>query len=804
MVADVLYALRQLRRSLGFTLATVLTLALGLGATTAIFSVADAVLLRPLPYPTSDRLVMVRDELSKMGVHYTDVSYETFNAYQKSRSFDATTAFIEEDRNLIGSGAAERVAVLSSTPSLLGMLGAHTALGRAFGNQDWNPEHNDVAILSYSLFASRFGANPATVGRTVRLDGRLYTVVGVMAPSFEFGLDGKGADVWVPLPTMKDPRVWQFHMLARMRPGIDIAAAQASITDVAKHVEEIVRPYRGPNGEDGGYRARVFSLRNRLLGDFQTGSLLLLAASALLLLIACVNVANLLLARAAAREKETAIRRALGASGLRLVRQWMTEAAVLATIGGAAGLVISHWGILLLKLLSPAELPANSSIGIDSRMLLFTCGTSGMVCLVLSLAPALATPGGNVTLRGPRRRRHMANWLVTAEVAIAVVLLIGCGLLAKSLARLRQIDPGVRIEHLLTMQIQLSGPRYEKARQRVRFFSELQDRLAKMPGVISASEVSILPVFTVGVDTRYGNPFSTDAHRWNPNAQTRQMAHTITVGRGYFRTMGIALRRGRDFSRSDVLDAPPVAIVNETLARGFFPNGDAVGRRILFGAPTPGGTDRWMTIIGVISDVRTGALDLPPAPQFYTSEMQENNDRMFIVLRTQGNPIAMGRTALRIVHQLDPEQPVSDVRTMEQHVDGTLGQPRFRAMLISCFASMALFLAAVGIYGVVAHAVSQRTKEIGIRSALGADATRIVVTVLADGLRPIAVGVAIGIGGSAMLTRFLSSILYQVKPDDPITFAWSIVLIGTIGVAACLVPAATASRLDPVIALRED
>jgi len=517
-----------------------------------------------------------------------------------------------------------------------------------------------------------------------------------------------------------------------------------------------------------------------------------------------VNVANLLLARAAAREKETAIRRALGASGMRLVRQWMTEAAVLAAIGGVLGLVITHWGVLLPKLVSPTELPANTSIGIDSRMLLFTCLTSGMVCLALSVAPAIATPRENASLRGPRRRRHMADWLVTAEVAIAVVLLIGWGLLAKSLARLRQIDPGVRIEHLLTMQIQLSGPGYEKARQRIHFFSELQDRLVKLPGVISASEVDRLPVFTVGVDTRYGNPFSTDAHRWNPNAQTRQMAHTVTVGLDYFRTMGITLRKGRDFSRSDVLDAPPVAIVNETLARGFFPNDDAIGRRILFGAPAPGGMDRWMTIVGVISDVRTGALDLPAAPQFYTPEMQEAHDRMFIVLRTEGDPIAMGRTALGIARQLDPEQPVSDVRTMEQHVDGTLGQPRFRAMLISCFALMALFLAAVGIYGVVAHAVTQRTKEIGIRGALGADAMRIVAMVLTDGLRPIAVGGAIGIGGSVMLTRFLASVLYQVKPDDPITFAGSIVLIGTIGIAACLVPAVTASRLDPVIALREE
>jgi predicted permease len=804
MLADVRYALRQLRRSPRFASAAILTMALGIGATTAIFSVADAVLFRPLPYPKSDRLVMVQDELAKMGVHFTDVSFETFEAYRQIRSFDAAAAFTEEERDLIGSGGAERVSVLSSTPGLLEMLGARTVKGRGFGSEDWNPEHNDVAILSYSLFASRFGADPGTLRRAVRIAGRLYTIVGVFEPKFEFGLGGKGADVWVPLPTMKDPSVWQFHMLARMRPGVGIANAQASLNETAKHVEETVRPYRGPNGEDGGYRARVFSLRNRLLGDFKTGSLLLLAASALLLLIACVNVANLLLARAAGREKETAIRRALGASGMRLLRQWTIEAAVLATIAGATGLAISHWGVLLLKALTPDELPGNTTIGIDGRVLLFAFVISGLVCLVLGLAPVLALAQGNRTLRGPRQRRRVAKTLIAAEVGIALALSAGCGLLTKSLARLQQIDPGVRVDHVLTMRIQLSGPRYQQARQRARFFAELQERLAKLPGVISASEVSRLPVFTVGVDTRYGNPFSTDAHRWNPNARTRQMAHTMTVGLDYFRTMGIALREGRDFSRSDVMDAPPVAIVNETLARGFFPRGDAIGRRILFGAPVPGGTNRWMTIIGVISDVRNGALDLPAPPQFYAPEMQEAGDQMFVVLRTQGNPSAIGPTVARVVRQLDPEQPIDETSTMEQHIEGTMGQPRFRAMLLSFFALSAVLLAAVGIYGVVAYAAVQRTKEMGIRMALGADAARVALTILADGLQPIAVGVALGIGGTAMLARFLSSILYQVQPGDPFTFFWSAVLLSTVGAAACLAPAIRTSRLNPLIALRDE
>jgi predicted permease len=579
-----------------------------------------------------------------------------------------------------------------------------------------------------------------------------------------------------------------------MRPGVSIAAAQASITDTAKHVEETVRPYRGPNDEDGGYRASVLSLRSQLLGDFRSGSVLLLAASGLLLLIACVNVANLLLARAAGRAKENSIRRALGASIVRLVRQWMTEAAVLTSIGGTAGIAIGYWSIWLLKLMTPAELPGAASIGIDGRVLLFTFVISGIVCVALSLAPSVVS----------RRTRRMANSLVVAEVAIAIMLLIGCGLLAKSFGRLRQVDTGLRTENVLTMQIQLSGPRYQDVRKRIRFFSDLQDRLSHLPGAISASEVNMLPVSTVGVDTRNGNPFSTDAHTWNPSAPARQMAHTMSVGTDYFRTMGIAMIKGRDFTRADGLGATPVAIVNKTLEREFFPQG-AMGRRILFGAPEPGVANRWMTIIGVIGDVRTGALDLPAPPQFYMPEMQDPGGHSFeVVMRTREDASAMGRTAQAVVRQLDPEQAVSQVITMEQHVNETLGQPRFRAMLTSLFALMALFLAAVGIYGVVAHAVTQRTKEIGIRGALGADAIRIAVTVLTDGMKPIAMGVAVGIFGSALLTRLLASILYQVKPDDTVTFAWSIAVMAATGAGACLIPALAASRVDPAIALRAE
>jgi putative ABC transport system permease protein len=795
--------IRSLLKTPGFTAATILTLALGIGATTAIFSVADAVLLRPLPYPNSDRLIMVRDELSTLGVHYTDVSYDTAEPYRKNPAFEASAVFTQDDRNLVGARSAERISVISTTPELPGMLGAGTTIGRTFDPQDWDAARNAVVILSYSIFANKFAADRSIVGRAVRIDGRLYTVIGVMKPKFRFSLADKDADVWIPIPTLKDPQVWQFRMLARLRPGVDLASAQASISAIAKRVEASVHPYRGPNGEDGGYAAKVFSLRTAMLGDFKTGSLLLTGASGLLLLTACVNVTNLQLVRAVARRRETAIRRALGASGLRLLRQSIRESALLSAFGGALGLILSYWGVWLMKMVSPAELPGSTDISINSRVLLFAAATSFVVCLLPGLAPTTMNFRRNLSARGPRKE-YMTKWLVTAEIAVAIVLLVGCGLLAKSFERLRQIDTGIRVEHLLTMRLQLSGARYRQPGQRTRFFSDLQDRLSHLPGVVSASEVGRLPVFKVGVDTTAGNPFSTDLHAFNDNSGTKQMAHTVTAAPGYFHVMGISLLEGRDFSQSDLANAPPVAIVNETLARRFYPQGNAVGRKILFGLPKEGAANPWMTIVGVISDIRTGALDLAPAPQFYMPESQQANDGLFAVLRTQGEPGAVTREALTIIRQLDPELPVSDIGTMQQHVNSMLGQPRFRAMLTALFAFLAVALAAIGIYGVVAHSVAQRTKEMGIRSALGANASRILATVLTDGMKPVLLGVVVGIGASAIVTRTLSGLLYQVKPDDAMTFAWAYLTIIVIGLSACLLPAVAASRVDPAITLREE
>ncbi len=786
-----------MRRSPGFTVAAVFTLALGIGANTAIFSVADAVLLRPLPYPHAERLVMIWDQLWKIHVNELPVSEANYEAYRAdSRIFEASAIYREETRTLTGAGNAERVVVRSFSPGLAEMLGGRVGVGRGFVPEDWQPQRNSVAMLSHRIFARRFGGNADVVGQAIRVDDRLYTVVGVMAP------DPDDIDIWTPLPPVDDPYAWRFRMMARLREGVSVEAAQASVTAAAKHIEETIHPYRGPNGEDPGYHAAVVSLRQQLLGDYRTGALILLGAVGLVLLIACVNVANLLVARATAREREIAVRKALGATSPRLVRQWMTEAGVLALQGGVTGAAASYAGVSMLRALSPADLPSVARIGVDARALMFTFAISGLVCVVFGLAPAVAATRLNWGLRGSSPRRRMSSVLVTAEVALALMLLVGAGLLIESFTRLRAIDPGFRPDHLLTMRIQLSGARYQDVRRRISYCSELQERLHTLPGVTSVSMVGLLPVAPVGTDTNGGNPFSIEGRAWNPNAPVPQIAHTSAAGPDYFSTMGISLRAGRTFTATDTLDAPAVAVINQTLARGFFPRGDAIGHRILVGAPHPGA--RWMTIVGIIGDVRTGALDQVPMPQFYWPVAQDGPRGLAIVLRTANEPLEMAREAAGVIRLIDPDQPVYDVSTMERRVEESAGQPRFQTVLLGFFALAALFLAAIGIYGVVAHSTAQRTKEIGIRMALGADARRVLTTVLIGGLRPVALGIALGFAGAALLTRWLASVLYQVTPRDPWTFACAVIVLAVIATAACLGPARRAAMVDPMEALRED
>jgi putative ABC transport system permease protein len=791
MPTDLRYALRSLSRAPGFAIAAILTLALGIGANTAIFSVVDAVLLRPLPYPDPSRLVMVWDELTKLGVERLGLSAEIYHQYAAQSVFEKTASFRTFDRTFTTPENVERLSAIMATPSLFELLGAKPEIGRVFTHDDGEA----VAVISHSLFLREFAGYPGVAGKKIQVDDRTYTVIGVLPPGFGFGNGSTPIEIWTPI---WNSTMGGLSMLALMRPGVSLPAAQSAIDASVKHLNETVHPHWGPNGEDPGFRASVIPLHDELLGNFRVTTLTLLCAVAAVLLIACANVANLLLARAVAREKETAVRRALGATEARLIQQWLTEAALLTLIGGALGSIAAIWGVRTLTLLSPAALP---TLGVDARALLFTLAISLLACLFFGLAPGLAPGARRVAPTRPRRRA--ASLLITSEVALAIMLLVGAGLLLKSYARLRHVDPGFNPEHVLTMRIQYPPTRPLMRTRLAAFFTELCDRVATIPGVVSAGAVSNLPV-SGGVmgpgGGRGGNPFSIEGQRWHPDSPVPQMAHTQIIDPEYFRAMQIPLLQGRYFSPADNASAPAVTVVNETLARGFFPKG-AVGHQILLGAPQPNST--WLTIVGVVGDVKTVALSNETMPQFYTPVAQDGSTAMSLVIRTALDPATIARSVQQVVRGIDPTLPVYDVVTMDDRIAKSIGQPRFETTLLTFFAASALFLAAIGIFGVVAHSTAQRTHEIGIRMALGADRARVIQTVMRDGLRPVIFGIALGLGGAFLTATLIKSALFQVAATDPQSFLIASALLTLVATAACLVPATRATKVDPSIALRE-
>ncbi len=796
---DLVYALRGLLRNPGFALAAILTLALGIGAVTSIFSVADAVLLRPLPYPHQDRLVMVWDQLTNLGVDRLGLYGQIFHEYSaQTQIFDGAAAFETRDRNLMGDRDSERVTTIAATPSLLPMLGTSPSMGRGFAED----EHGDVALLSHALFIRRYAGDTSIIGRPIRLDGRAFTVIGVLPAGFEFGESAEHVDIWTPLAVDYGRGLGTLRMLARIRLGVSLEAARAATDAEAKHLDETLRPHYGPNGENPGFHVKLITLREEMLGDFRTATLILLLAVAAVMLIVCANIANLLLARAVAREKEIAVRRALGASAGHLLRQWMTESAVLVALGGTLGWLAAMWGVRLLIALSPATLPGAARLNVDARALILTVGLSILICAVFGLAPALAKSRMHWTIRGSGPKRAAAPVLIAAEVALSVILLVSAGLLLKSFLQLQQVNPGFNPEHVLTMRIDLTHERYPDTHRRAEFFDTLRGQIESLPGVIAAGAVSRLPIaIGTNVTAGGGNPFSIEGQQWHPNSPVPQMAHNQTADAGYFRALQIPLLDGRVFTESDRDAAQPVVIVNETLARGFFPRG-AIGHRILLGAPQPGA--KWMTIVGVVGDVKTAALNFDTMPQFYTPESQDGSSSMAMVVRTRSDPGPIARHATALAHAIDPEQPVYGISTMEDRVSRSIGQPRFETIIVGFFAGAALFLAAIGIFGVVAHSTAQRTREIGIRIALGADAGRVVRYVMLTGLRPVMVGALIGIASAVAAGRILATVLFHVKPTDPAAFLIAVCVLGVVAAGACLIPARKAARIDSAAALGSD
>ena len=808
LIKDIRYAVRSLLKRPGFTAIVVLTLALGIGTSTAIFSVVNAVLLRPLPYPNADQLVMIWGKSETLPVPKLPASPQEFVDYRdRNHSFSAIAAYSVVGRDLTGAGDAERIDAAKVTAQFFSVLAVQPVRGRSFLVEEDQPGHNQVAILSYSAWQRRFAGDGNVVGKNLTLDGISHTVVGVMPADFQF--PDPDIQIWTPMAlAAKDFESNKgSHLLpviARTKPGIDLAHAQAEITSInAQTQKEHPDEYEpGSNWSVG-----VVTVRDEIVGDRRLVWLILLGVVSFVWLIACLNVANLLLARAASRRHEITVRAALGAGRLQLIRQSLVETLLLSLAGGAVGLVIGGLGAYVIKLLNPANLPRIGEIQVDYRVVIFTFAVSLITGLVFGLIPAVQASKLNLIttlnesvgkLGEGRKRNRLHAALIIGEVGIAMILLVGAGLLVKSFYRLQQVDLGFEPANVVTMRLSLPHTRYAEPHRVNGFFNELVSRTDQLPGVESVALVNALPLKNFGmrlgmyVDNQPENPADVELVMSSP---------------AYLKALGLQLRKGRFFDDRDRDDTTYVAVVNEAFARTFLPNEDALGKRV-----RPGGRDvpfPWYTIVGVIEDVRQQGPDTAAKPQFFMPHRQPvlgpvMLQSMTLVLRTDANPEGSIAGVRAVVRELDPELPVYEVSTMQQLLSESVATRRFNMILVVVLAVLALVLAAVGIYGVMSYAVAARTREIGIRMALGARAASVLSLVIKDGMKFALVGLAIGIGGAFALTRLMRTLLFDVTPTDPATFAGVAILLFVVALLACLIPARRASGFDPVEALRHD
>jgi putative ABC transport system permease protein len=795
---DLRYAVRQLIRSPGFTAIAVLTLGLGIGANSAIFSVVNAVLLRPLPFQEPSRLVRV-NEARPDGTTNT-VSYPNFRDWQKSGGvFQSSAIYRTQALNLTGADEAERVTGALVSADFFRVLGLTPVYGRYFTEGEDVRGADDVAVLSRDLWQRRFAGERDLVGRSVTVDGRSLTVVGVATADFHFP---EGVDLWIPVshddPQLLDNRgLHAYDVIGRLGPGMTVERAAARLDPVA---DRLAREYPASNK---GWGIALRPLHESLVENLRPTLLVLLGAVGFVLLIASANVANMMLARSSARRRELSIRAALGASRGRLVRQLLTESLVIALLGGALGLVLAAWGVDGLLALGPEELPAGEGIVLDRAVLGFTFGVAVLTSLVFGLLPAThtATPNAEASLRdggrtsGGIHRQRTRRLLVVTEIALALLLLVGTGLMVQSFRRLQEVDPGFNPDGVLTARLALSRANPDTARV-IGFFRELVERAEALPGVTAAAAVSYLPLGADGA--RYA--FSVEGQ---PPLETQLRPRTEfnVVTPGYFATMEIPLLQGRDLAERDRWESPAVVVVNQSLARRFWPNESAIGKRLTLGEPEEGG---WMTVVGVVGDVKQRSLATESRPQMYGSQAQVGLPEMALLVRTAMDPSALAPAIRGIVATLDPTVPVSDIRSLTRVKGASIATDRFRAIVLATFALVALALAAIGVYGVISYGVVQRSQEIGIRMALGARRAEIIRLVVGEGMLTVAVGIVLGVLAAAGLARFLASLLYAVQPDDPAIFVAISCLIAAVALAACVLPARRAMQVDPAGTLRAE
>lgn len=803
---DVRFAIRTFRHAKGFTAVAIATIALGIGATAAIFSVVDALILEPLPFPDANRIVMVWMDNRRLGVHEDLHSYPNLaDLKAQNRSLSHLAPFRQAGVNVTGSGEPQRVAAGVLPAEALAALGARPMLGQLYTADNEVQGNDAVALIGHGLWTSNLGSDPNVIGKSIELNGRKRTIVGVMPAGFAFPTER--TQLWLPLVISNDSKTarssYFLSAVGRLAPGVSLERARSDLGAIAKRLE-------AQYPVDRDYGVTVTPLPEQVVGPtLRTTLWIILGAVAAVLLIACANVANLLLSRAAVREREVTVRMALGASRRRLVRQLLTESMLLSAIGGAVGIALALGVLRLLPAFAPPDLPRIEHVRINAAVLFVTSLVTLMTGTLFGLVPALQSSRthlgttlreggrGGTAGRGGLRLRH---GIVAAQLALVVVLLTGAGLLLRTFITLQRVELGFATENVLTFDVVLASAKYPKPGQAVTFFETLLERLRALPGVQGAGTISTMMLSAT--------PNSTGITA--EGRETRQDDNEVTfdaASPGFFTTVGARMVAGRAFTAVDRDGAPPVAIVNEHMVKRYWPNGGAVGKRFRFGSSTsPNDTTRnpWITVVGVVSDMRRTGVDKEVRDEAFFPYRQSADPGQLVVVRTIGDPMSIVGLVKQVVRSIDADQPISNVRTMEQMLAGLVAQRRFSMALVGAFAGLALTLALIGAYGVTSYLVSQRTKEIGVRLALGAEPSRVSKLVVGEGMRVATIGVVAGVIIALVTTRLASSLLYHVSPRDPLTIGVVVVTLLGVSALANYLPARRAARVDPLTALRQD